>query len=86
MLDEEAARPIIVEARPEPIAIEIARTALVVVDMQNDFCSTGGMFDHAGIDIAMVQRAIGPIRMECDTFALERDSRVGLRMVGKGDS
>jgi ureidoacrylate peracid hydrolase len=38
-------------ARPEPIEIDLKRTALVVVDMQNSFVSKGGMFDLAGFDI-----------------------------------
>jgi len=31
-----------------------------VVDMQNDFGSKRGMFDLAGIDISMIQKAVGP--------------------------
>ena len=49
-----------VDAKPEPIAIDAARTAVIVVDMQNDFGSKGGMFDRAGIDISMIQRAVAP--------------------------
>src|SRR5215469_12407484 len=33
---------------------------MIVVDMQNDFGSKGGMFDRAGLDISVVQRAIPP--------------------------
>ena len=40
-----------VDAKPEPISIDVARTAVVVVDMQNDFGAEGGMFARAGIDI-----------------------------------
>ena len=40
------------QARPEPLDIDLTRTALVVVDMQNSFVSKGGMFDLAGFDIA----------------------------------
>lgn len=29
---------------------------MIVVDMQNDFCSKGGLFDHAGINISAVQK------------------------------
>jgi ureidoacrylate peracid hydrolase len=29
--------------------------ALVVVDVQNDFCAPGGMMDHEGLDLAAVQ-------------------------------
>jgi ureidoacrylate peracid hydrolase len=39
-------------AKPEPLDIDLERTALVVVDMQNSFVSKGGMFDLAGFDIA----------------------------------
>jgi ureidoacrylate peracid hydrolase len=39
-------------ARPEPLEIDLKRTAIVVVDMQNSFVSKGGMFDLAGFDIS----------------------------------
>src|SRR5207244_10928818 len=48
------------DAKPEPIAIDSARTAVIVVDMQNDFGTKGGWFDHAGFDISIIQKAIGP--------------------------
>ena len=38
-------------AKPEPLDIDLKRTAVVVVDMQNSFVSKGGMFDLAGFDI-----------------------------------
>jgi ureidoacrylate peracid hydrolase len=60
-IHERAGRVATLEAKPEPIAIDTARTALIVVDMQNDFGSKGGMFDRAGIDISMIQRVIDPI-------------------------
>jgi nicotinamidase-related amidase len=47
-------------AQPEPVTIELAKTAVIVVDMQNDFGAAGGMFDRAGIDISLIQKAIGP--------------------------
>ncbi|WP_246675288.1 isochorismatase family cysteine hydrolase [Mesorhizobium sp. B2-3-4] len=40
------------------MAIDAARTAMVVVDMQNAFASMGGMFDLAGIDISGATPAI----------------------------
>ena len=48
------------DAMPEPITIDAARTAVIVVDMQNDFGTKGGLFDHAGYDISIIQKAIGP--------------------------
>src|ERR1044071_5051156 len=47
-------------AKPDLIAIDTARTAVIVVDMENDFGSKGGMFDRAGIDISMIQKVINP--------------------------
>ena len=49
-------------ARPEPLAIDLARTAVVVVDMQNAFVKEGGMFDEAGWPIAGAQAVIEPCR------------------------
>ena len=47
-------------AKPDSIAIDTARAAVIVVDMENDFGSKGGMFDRAGIDISMIQKVINP--------------------------
>jgi ureidoacrylate peracid hydrolase len=60
-------------AKPETIGIEPARTAVIVIDMQNDFGSKGGMFDRAGIDISMIQRAVGPT---ANVLAAARDARI----------
>jgi ureidoacrylate peracid hydrolase len=50
----------ILEARPGPVRVAAPRTAVVVVDMQNDFAAVGGMFERAGIDISSVRAAIEP--------------------------
>ena len=49
-----------IEAKPGPTTIDLARTAVVVVDMQNDFGAEGGMFHRAGIDISSIRQAIVP--------------------------
>src|SRR5213076_2247145 len=54
------ARVVTIEAKPQPIAIDVARTAVIVVDMQNDFGAEGGMFHRAGIDISKIRRAVAP--------------------------
>ena len=53
-------KTVTIDAKPEPIAIQTAKTAIIVVDMQNDFGTKGGMFDLAGIDISMIQKAVTP--------------------------
>jgi ureidoacrylate peracid hydrolase len=51
---------ILVDARPEPLAIDPVRSAVIVVDMQNDFGAESGMFARAGIDISRIQEAVAP--------------------------
>src|SRR5437764_13932561 len=46
---------------PEPIALELSTTAVLIVDMQNDFGSKGGIFDRAGIDISNIRHVVSAI-------------------------
>ena len=57
--EEAKDRLIHLDAKPEAITLDPAMTAVIVVDMQNDFGSEGGMFDRAGIDISGIQKAVG---------------------------
>jgi len=45
-------------AKPEPTAFDPSTTALIVVDMQNGYCSPGGYFSHLGVDLAPTQQVI----------------------------
>ncbi len=47
-----------IAARPEAVTIDLDRSAVIMIDMQNDFGAVGGMFDRAGIDIAPIQRLV----------------------------
>ena len=49
-----------IEARPMPFTMDASRTAVIAVDMQNDFASEGGAFARAGLDIVPVQNIIAP--------------------------
>lgn len=55
-----------IPAEPEPITLDLDRTALVVVDMQNAFASAGGMLDLAGIDVAPARGAVANARLVCE--------------------
>jgi len=62
--------------KPTQIDIDLARTTVVVVDMQNEFCSKGGLLDHQGVDVAITQRAIAPTRK-----VLSAARKAGLKIV-----
>ena len=51
-------RSVTLNAKPEPIEIDLHRTAVIVVDMQNAFVSKGGMFDISGRDISAAEGVI----------------------------
>ena len=55
-VDDPAARCL--PARPEPIMLRPAETALIIVDMQNAYAKKGGYLDLAGFDISGAQAAI----------------------------
>ena len=69
-------RQITINAKPETITIDRAQTAVIVVDMQNDFGSKGGMFDRAGVDIVPIQKVVEPI-----SRVLESARRAGIKIV-----
>ena len=43
-------------------ALDPATTALIVIDMQRDFCSPGGYAHQAGLDIARMQAVVGQVK------------------------
>ena len=53
---------VIVEAEPEPISLNLDRTALVIIDMQRDFLEPGGFGETLGNDVSLLQAAVGPCR------------------------
>jgi nicotinamidase-related amidase len=54
-------RPVTLEAAPKPVRIDLARTALVIVDMQNDFCHPDGWLAGIGVDVSGPRAAIAPL-------------------------
>src|SRR5215470_15048701 len=57
---EPGSKSVTLGAKPEVITIDSTRTAVIVVDMENDFAAKGGMFDRAGVDISGAQKVIAP--------------------------
>jgi nicotinamidase-related amidase len=57
-----AARPVTVAARHQPVTLDLARSAIVVIDMQNDFCHPAGWLASIGVDVALARAPIEPLR------------------------
>jgi ureidoacrylate peracid hydrolase len=51
-----------VATRGGELLLDVERTAVVVVDMQNDFVSVGGMFDQNGVPTVAVRTVVPTIR------------------------
>jgi len=56
-----ASDAVAVPTRRGTVRIDLARSAIVVVDMQNDFCTPGGWLGSIGVDVAPARSAIEPI-------------------------
>lgn len=50
-----------VVAQPQRLTFDLNHTAIIVVDMQNDFCSKGGWVDYIGGDYAVLQQPVEPL-------------------------
>jgi biuret amidohydrolase len=52
----------IVDAQPQPVAIDLDRTAVVVIDMQRDFLEPGGFGEALGNDVSRLAAAVPPCK------------------------
>jgi len=68
-------RVVSIAAKPEAFTMDTATSAVIVIDMQNDFCTKSGMLDRAGIDI-QTMRAV--IETTARTLACARKAGIGV--------
>ncbi len=54
--------PLTIHAESQLITLDLRRTAILVIDMQNDFCEKGGWVDHLGFDYAPDRMPIEPLQ------------------------
>ena len=54
--------PLKISAAPQNITVDLKRTAMIVIDMQNDFCAKGGWVDYLGADYTPDRKPIKPLQ------------------------
>jgi nicotinamidase-related amidase len=77
-----APRPLRLNAEPQNVVLDLRRTAIVVIDMQNDFCAPGGWVDHIGGNFAADRVAIEPLQALLPAL---RDAQVPVVWVNWGN-
>jgi nicotinamidase-related amidase len=53
---------VILQADPGPYEFDLASTALVIIDMQRDFCEPGGFGETLGNDVGLLRTVIEPLQ------------------------
>jgi nicotinamidase-related amidase len=56
-----------IDGEPMPVEVDLAETALIVIDMQKDFLCRGGFGEFLGNDPDLLQRTVEPIRPVADS-------------------
>ena len=54
-------RLVTVAARPADLVLDLVRTAVIVIDMQNDFCHPDGWLASIGVDVQAARRPIASL-------------------------
>lgn len=54
--------PVTIQAEPEAISLDLAKTAVVIIDMQRDFLEPGGFGESLGNDVSLLAAAIEPCK------------------------
>ena len=57
-----APRPLTLASTPQQVTLDLNRTVLMIIDMQNDFCADGGWVDHLGADYTPDRAPIAPLQ------------------------
>jgi len=63
---------ITVDAEPQAIALDLQRTALLIIDMQRDFLEPGGFGESLGNEVARLQVAVKPCKTLLDVARAQK--------------
>jgi len=55
-------QPIILPTDTKTLRLDLAKAAMIVIDMQNDFCHPDGWLAHIGVDVMPARTPIAPLQ------------------------
>jgi nicotinamidase-related amidase len=55
-------KPIALATETKTLRLDLAKTAILVIDMQNDFCHPDGWLAHIGVDVTPARAPINPLK------------------------
>ena len=55
-------QPITLATETKTLRLDLAKTAILVIDMQNDFCHPEGWLSHIGVDVTPARQPIEPLQ------------------------
>jgi nicotinamidase-related amidase len=55
-------QPIILATETKTLRLDLAKAAIIVIDMQNDFCHPDGWLAHIGVDVTPARQPIEPLQ------------------------
>lgn len=55
-------RPIILPTETKTLRLDLAKAAIAIIDMQNDFCHPDGWLAHIGVDVTPARAPIHPLK------------------------
>jgi nicotinamidase-related amidase len=74
--------PLRIACEPQSVTVDLNRTAIIVIDMQNDFCAKGGWVDYLGADYTPDRAPIAPLQRLLPAL---RDAKVPVIWVNWGN-
>ncbi len=54
--------PVTLMTETKQLRVDLAKTAILVIDMQNDFCHPDGWLSHIGVDVTPARQPIQPLQ------------------------
>lgn len=55
-------RPILLPTETKQLRLDLAKAAMLIIDMQNDFCHPEGWLAHIGVDVTPAREPIDPLK------------------------